>query len=304
MYDFKTFAQMNLDCIFQGFERLPELGEEIFAKHFTLQLGGGPMVAPIVLKQLGCKVELGTFLGKSDVTDICINLLEKKGFREYRDFPVPGKDPVVVTAVFSTEKDRGFLAHNEQVYESCLPEEVVFDYLKDAKVTFAPEGHPAVAKRLHEAGVKIVYDNGWRDDLCIDTVKDLLPYVDVYTPNDKEAKKIACTENLETALRFLARYTPNPVITMGKGGCAYLKDGEMVVIPAHSDYVAVDTTGAGDNFLTGVVYGLIQDCSLEESLDLGNLFAGISTTGVGCFGASVTREDIRRFYEGKRCACR
>lgn len=300
MYDFKTFAQMNLDCIFQGFDRLPEPGEEVFAKSFTLQLGGGPMVAPIVLGQLGCKVELGTFLGQSDVTDVCVKLLAKKGFREYRDFSSPGKDPIVVTAVFSTEHDRGFLARNEQINEAGLPEDVVFDYLKDAKVTFAPVGHPEVAKRLHDAGVKIVYDNGWSDDLCIGMVKDLLPYVDVYSPNDKEAKKIAGTDDLETALRFLAKYTPHPVITMGKGGCAYLKDGEMVIIPAHGDSVAVDTTGAGDNFLTGVVYGLIHDCSLEESLELGNLFAGISTTGVGCFGASVTREDIRRFYEGKR----
>lgn len=299
MYDFKTFAQMNLDCIFQGFDRLPAPGEEVFAKHFTLQLGGGPMVAPIVLNQLGCKVELGTFLGDGDVTEICVKLLEKKGFRSYRNFPSPSEDPVVVTAVFSTENDRGFLAHNEQIYESCLPADVVFDYLKDAKVTFAPVGHPEVARRLHEAGVKIVYDNGWSDDLCIDKVKDLLQYVDVYTPNDKEAKKIACTEDLETALRFLAQYTRNPVITMGKGGCAYLKDDRMVVIPAQSDFVAVDTTGAGDNFLTGVVYGLIHDYPLEDCLGLGNLFAGKSTTGVGCFGASVTQEDIEQFLRGR-----
>lgn len=299
MCDFKTFAQMNLDCIFQGFDRLPAPGEEVFAKHFTLQLGGGPMVAPIVLNQLGCKVELGTFLGDGDVTEICVKLLEKKGFRSYRNFPSPSEDPVVVTAVFSTENDRGFLAHNEQIYESCLPADVVFDYLKDAKVTFAPVGHPEVARRLHEAGVKIVYDNGWSDDLCIDKVKDLLQYVDVYTPNDKEAKKIACTEDLETALRFLAQYTRNPVITMGKGGCAYLKDDRMVVIPAQSDFVAVDTTGAGDNFLTGVVYGLIHDYPLEDCLGLGNLFAGKSTTGVGCFGASVTQEDIEQFLRGR-----
>ena len=40
MYDFKTFAQMNLDLIFQGFDRMPQPGEEVFAKRFTMQLGG------------------------------------------------------------------------------------------------------------------------------------------------------------------------------------------------------------------------------------------------------------------------
>ena len=295
MFDFKTFAQMNLDCIFQGFDRLPALGEEVFAKSFTLQLGGGPMVCPIVLNQLGCKTELGTFLGEGDVTAICLRLLERKGFHAFRSFPSPKKDPVVVTAVFSGPGDRGFLAHNEQVYESCLPEDVVFDFLSDAKVTFAPVGHPNVAKRLHEAGVKIVFDNGWSDDLCIDKIKELLPYVDVYTPNDKEARKIAGTDDLQEALRFLARYTPNPVITMGQDGCAFLKDGKMQIIPAAPGVVAVDTTGAGDNFITGVVYGLIHDRPLEKCLRLGNVFAGKSITAVGCFGATVTREEISQY---------
>ena len=301
MYDFKTFAQMNLDCIFQGYSRFPEPGEEVFAKHFTLQLGGGPMVAPIVLDQLGCTVELGTFLGSSDVAEVCMKLMEKKGFRSYRAFPTPCEDPVVVTAVFSTEEDRGFLAHNEQVYESCLPEETVFEYLKDTKVTFAPVGHPNVARRLHEAGVKIVYDHGWSDGLCIEAISDLLSCADVYTPNDKEARKIAGTDDLEEALRFLAKYTRNPVITLGKGGCAYLKDGCMKILPANDDFVAVDTTGAGDNFLTGVIYGMIRDMSLEDSLKLGNLFAGKSTTGVGCFGASITLPEVERFLEADRC---
>ena len=62
---------------------------------------------------------------------------------------------------------------------------------------------------------------------------------------------------------------------------------------------AVDTTGAGDNFLTGVVYGLIHDYPLEDCLGLGNLVAGKSTTGVGCFGASVTQEDIEQFLRGR-----
>lgn len=65
MYDFKTFAQMNLDLIFQGFDRMPQPGEEVFAKRFTMQLGGGPIVCPIVLEQLGFRVRLGRFWGRT-----------------------------------------------------------------------------------------------------------------------------------------------------------------------------------------------------------------------------------------------
>ena len=36
MYDFKTFAQANVDLIFKDFDRLPQPGEEVFARQFTL----------------------------------------------------------------------------------------------------------------------------------------------------------------------------------------------------------------------------------------------------------------------------
>ena len=134
MYDFKTFAQMNLDLIFQGFDRMPQPGEEVFAKRFTMQLGGGPIVCPIVLEQLGFRVRLGTFLGQDDVSNLCRRLLDQRGFSSYDEFAQDNPDPVVVTSVFSWEHDRGFLAHNEGVYESILDPETVYGFLRDAKV--------------------------------------------------------------------------------------------------------------------------------------------------------------------------
>ena len=99
MYDFKTFAQMNLDLIFKGFDRMPQPGEEVFAQSFTMQLGGGPIVCPIVLERLGCKVRLGTFMGENDTSDICRRLLKRKGFDSYDVFATQNPDPVVVTSV-------------------------------------------------------------------------------------------------------------------------------------------------------------------------------------------------------------
>ena len=91
---------------------------------------------------------------------------------------------------------------------------------KRQRVIFAPVGHPEITCRLHREGVKVVYDNGWSDDLSIDDFKAFLPEIDVYTPNDKEAMKLAGTGDLEEAVRFLACYTPHPIVTLGKGGCA------------------------------------------------------------------------------------
>lgn len=296
MYDFKTFAQINLDLIFKGFDRMPQPGEEVFAGSFTMQLGGGPQVYPIVLGQLGLKVRLGTFLGESDTSAFCRKLLERQGFDELELFPSPSPNPEVVTSVFSWPHDRGFLSHNEGVNERCLDSDTVYRFLRDARVAFAPEGHPEVTRRLHEGGVKLVYDNGWSDTLSIDSFQDFLSYLDVYTPNDREAMKLAGTENLEEAVRFLARYTPHPVVTLGKGGTAWWEDGGVRYAPAVEEFTAVDTTGAGDNFLAGLIYGLLRDEPLSRCVRLGNIFAGCSTTAVGCFGARITPEIITKYF--------
>ncbi len=86
MYDFKTFAQMNLDLLFKGFLRMPSPGEEVFADTFSLQLGGGPLVCPLVLDKLGCRVQLGTFLADDDLSNICRTLLDKYGFSSMTNF--------------------------------------------------------------------------------------------------------------------------------------------------------------------------------------------------------------------------
>ena len=66
MYDFKTFAQANVDLIFKDFDRLPQPGEEVFARQFTLQLGGGPSVCPMVLEKLGFRFQTtGTYRASS-----------------------------------------------------------------------------------------------------------------------------------------------------------------------------------------------------------------------------------------------
>ena len=148
MYDFKTFAQANVDLIFKDFDRLPHPGEEVFARQFTLQLGGGPSVCPIVLEKLGFQVRMGTFLGQSTVSSLFRHLLEQRGFSSYDVFPTAVPDPEVVTSVFSWQQDRGFLAHNEGVYESSLDSETVYRFLRDARVIFAPVGHSEVTCRL------------------------------------------------------------------------------------------------------------------------------------------------------------
>ena len=88
---------------------------------------------------------------------------------------------------------------------------------------------------------------------------------------------------------------PNRDGTLGSRGCAYWEDGDIRYAPAIDAFRAVDTTGAGDNFLSGVIYGLLQDRPLGECVRLGNIIAGQSTTAMGCFGTAITQALIQKY---------
>ena len=274
---------------------MPDPGEEVFANLLDIQLGGGPMLYSVLLNHLGCKTKLGTFLSDNEPSKICRNLMEEMGFDHYENFNLAEENPVVVTSVFSWKRDRSFLAYNRFVNERILSEKSVYDFLEDARVISVPIGHLEAQKRLHREGKKIVFDVAWNDSLHMDKLSDVLSCVDVFAPNDKEALKLTEKETPEEALLMLKDYTETPVITMGKRGFLYYDHG-MKHIAAVEDFESVDTTGAGDNFITGIIYGLIKGYSMADCLKMGNIFAGYSTTKMGCYGAMITPEVINRHF--------
>lgn len=287
-----VFGQMNVDMIFGKFHELPELGEEAFSKSFDLQLGGGPMVAPIVLSRLGYDAKLGTFLSQDNLSFLSKKMLEDVGFQNYTNFYNGSGHPVVATSVLSFERDRSFICYNEEIRESLLEDEVVYRFLKDSKVAFAPQGKVDVLKKLKENGVTIIFDTGWHNDLHIDMFEETLKYVDVFTPNDKEAMKMTGTSHVEDAVKALATYVKHPIVSIGEKGCLTYLNDEIRYVSMPKDFHVVDTTGAGDNFLTGIIYGLLKDVSIIECMEYGNIFGGLSTEALGCYKADITLEKV------------
>ena len=70
------------------------------------------------------------------------------------------------------------------------------------------------------------------------------------------------------------------VIKLGKTGAMAIKDGEKYFAPAYK-VQAVDTTGAGDSFNAGFIYGFLQGLPMEECLKCGNGCGALSVTKLG-----------------------
>jgi sugar/nucleoside kinase (ribokinase family) len=288
-----TFAtQLSLDFIFGNIKELPRLGEEVLSAYFDIQLGGGTLVYPIVLSRLG--VECRVIVKKADSiqSDLAYTLLQKHGIHEIITISADDYDPVMATAVISLEKDRSFISHNDsRAFQ--FEDDFLLEHFQDSPVVFAMEQNERIIPPLKEQDHTIVFDVGWAEDLSIRKYAHILKYVDYFTPNEKEAMKMTATHTVQESLRVLQQYVKYPIVSCGKDGCVTIENDNILHVKAPQGIHVVDTTGAGDNFMAGLVYGIYHGLPIRECMKFANCTGALSTTQPGCYGAEYTLADIQ-----------
>jgi len=136
-------------------------------------------------------------------------------------------------------------------------------------------------KELKQAGLTISLDtNDDPADQWGDGIAGVLPYVDVLMPNEREACKLAGTEDFKKAVESLLKDIPLLVVKRGANGATAFTTEEEVSVKAIPVEV-VDPVGAGDSFNAGFLHKWTQSKPLVECLAYGNLAAACSTTKPG-----------------------
>jgi arabinose-5-phosphate isomerase len=119
---------------------------------------------------------------------------------------------------------------------------------------------------------------GTRDDL-----EAVLALVDVLKPSLAATRGLVATEEPKEIARELSRYGAEAVlITTGAGGCIVHVGGTAIEVAAFPTEV-VDTTGAGDAFLGGVMAGLHHGLDWEDAARLGNACGAACCAQFGAF---------------------
>lgn len=126
-----------------------------------------------------------------------------------------------------------------------------------------------------EAGLQICMDmasyNIVKEDL--DFLSLLVnKYVDIVFANEEEARAFTGKEP-EKAVECIAGMCSVAVVKVGARGSFIRKGTEEVHVPALPVEKVVDTTGAGDYFAAGFMYGLTCGCSLEKCAKIGSILA-------------------------------
>jgi sugar/nucleoside kinase (ribokinase family) len=119
---------------------------------------------------------------------------------------------------------------------------------------------------LDMASYNVVEQN---KDFLLDLVRN---HVDIVFANEEEAKAFTSAEP-EDALHKIAEICEIAVVKTGKEGSLIKKGGDVHRISA-IEANSIDTTGAGDIYAAGFLYGLVNDLPLDRCGNIGSLLAG------------------------------
>lgn len=283
-------GNVNVDMIYGGLERLPEYGEEIYSKSFGLYLGGGAPATLINLSRLHVDVKLATYLADDLFSRFAQGEIEKCG-ADYQNLHEGGDCPVNLTTAILTPGERTFVTYAGQ--PSCQNlEEKLYSAMCGAAYIIMERGHIDLYKRLKAEGVKLVFDTGWDEEMSIDTYRPYLELADYFVPNRKEALKITGKTDIEEAAKALAPFFQDVIIKLDSEGTYLFKNGQGKIIRSIPEFVHKDSTGAGDAFLSGLLYGLINGFPIEKAVLCANLTGGKCVTERGCLTAYLTENEL------------
>jgi sugar/nucleoside kinase (ribokinase family) len=148
-------------------------------------------------------------------------------------------------------------------------------YLWDPKN--AKEAFVKAATIAHGAGRQVALTLS--DSFCVDRYRDEFldlmrkGTVDLVFANEAELHSLYQTSDFDTALKQLRVDAKLGVVTRSERGCVVASHDGVVAAPAFAIDRLVDTTGAGDLFAAGFLFGLVRNAGYENAGRLGALAA-------------------------------
>lgn len=168
------------------------------------------------------------------------------------------------------------------------------DVIANSKVTYL-EGYlfdRDQAKQAFIRAAELAHENGHRvaltlsDPFCVDRHRsDFLRlvegHVDILFANEEEIKSLYMQDSFDDAISAVSEHVEVAAITRGAQGAVVMSKGEKIEVAAQPVANVVDTTGAGDQFAAGFLYGFTQDMPLVRCAELGAIAAAEVISHVG-----------------------
>jgi sulfofructose kinase len=286
-------------------ETYPERGSKIEYNSARVLPGGQVATAVVACQHWGMTTRYVGILGDDPAAMIHRDAFAQAGV-EARLFTVPGGNSPQSLILVDDGGERTVLCRRDPRV-ALKPGDLDRQWIVNARALhvdgFDTAAATTAAGWARAAGVPVIADL----DELYPGVEELLANVDYLIVSRDIPCRLMKEPDLEMAVRQMQRRygCRLAAATLGDNGVLAWDGRQLLHAPAYRVSV-VDTTGAGDIFHAGFIYGLLQDWPLERQLDFGCAAAALNCTAKGARGGIQSVEavedlmatGIRRFPVG------
>ena len=293
------------------------------ANDFTIALGGSQANVAVTLTRLGATAGFIGKAGADPFGDRFMELLRAEGVDTSHFTQVRGSPTPVAWVDASNPKNVDFIFYRG-ADAKLAPDDIDPAYIASARlflfnsVTLTGGGKAAVQRAVDLArqnGVLVSYDVNYRVPLWRDRAEaragilEGMQGVDILKANEADIELLAGTSDLPAATRWsLEQGVKLCLVTLGPDGTYFnngLAEGH---VPAFK-VDAVDTTGCGDAFVGGLMYGLLgtsleiaalDEACLRQLVRFANAVGALTATGMGAMAPLPTRDMVEAFLSGQQ----
>ncbi len=289
------FGALNLDKIF-SVDKIPKEDEEGFVKDVRLYPGGSAANTIVGLARLNVETAYIGKIGDDGEGRILLKDFEREGVGT--ELIVRGKGRSGSAMIFVDDAGNRAILVDPGVNDTLKYEEIDVDKAKKYGLVhltsfICKNGLDSLnsQKRIVEEFESVSFDPGMPyAERGLNDMEKILKHTTIFLPSRQEIEILFGVDYKTAAERCLDMGIEVVAVKLGSKGCwVKSKDREVEVKPF--SVKVVDTTGAGDAFNAGFIYGFLRGKSIEECGRMGNYVASMC---IQKFGA---REGLPRVSE-------
>jgi sugar/nucleoside kinase (ribokinase family) len=303
-YDVIVIGDANIDLVVAGCNELPAPGQEVLVQNMTIHVGGGAALFSLALAKLGMKIAFNGVLGEDGFGQFVRDQFSRYGIDT--SYIRKSSRNTGISIAINPENDRSFITYTGSNAELSLQQLDMNSVALGRHVHLTgyrgSQNHSEyleTVKKLKALGVTTSIDVGWDDTgEWYQGIFELMEEVDVFFMNEAEARHYTGCSSAAESILFLAKHSSHIVLKLGSEGAAVSVDGRQAYRSGFSVQV-VDTTGAGDSFNAGYIYGYLAGKRPEECLIYGNACGALSVSEYGGSTGTTNIQLLEKFIDGR-----
>jgi len=280
----------------------PAFDSKVRFTEYEKSAGGETASAMVALKRLGLSTAYAGRFGSDEDGRFGLRAIEYEGVNLDFAEVIEGADNQVAFIIIDSRSGERTIIWDRDERLSYRPDEVPTDLAGRGRILHIdgqdPPARAVMAGAAHDAGAIVTADI----DSIYKGLPELLPLIDVLiTSADFPHRITGISDERASLVEMKARYGCAIVgATLGARGALIYCDGQFIESRAFEVPEGCrDTTGAGDAFHAGFIYGMLNDEDLETCMKLGNAVAALKCRSLGGRAALPTVDELNEFCQNR-----